>query len=434
MQEGAILVCQDAEALTCASLRPLQLQNPVPAETLARQVVALLRKVAPQMNAYKAPNSTQERVIMRIEGIFNNTPIEGLFCVEVHGAKAFFSGYQAPTRLIKQLAPTLEYILASYRPEKPLPRERFVEANQSAFTGFAPQGWRVQAIMQRDHQGTPIGEMKATDPTGFNSVEVSGQYQQFTENPMLMFGPARFLAFMPAVEYIKRFVVPQLQPRLRNMRVEQIVARPDLTQKMQAEAMLIGEHTATTSYDAASLQYTYINNGRLYRNKTFVKLTRYRGLGNWMVLFGAKMNAPAEQFEEIEPILQGIADSIKVDPRLTRAEQMRGKQALTQAQQRFFQSQQDYLAALNNAQHVQMDIAQDMVQGQLQRNAEFDRVNYAVGNAIRGTQDMYDPWTGQVYNVDIGAYQYWGDGSRAYGGSFWDSPKLSWHKLEPTGY
>ncbi len=153
-----------------------------------------------------------------------------------------------------------------------------------------------------------------------------------------------------------------------------------------------------------------------------------------MVLFGAKMNAPAEQFEEIEPILQGIADSIKVDPRLTRAEQMRGKQALTQAQQRFFQSQQDYLAALNNAQHVQMDIAQDMVQGQLQRNAEFDRVNYAVGNAIRGTQDMYDPWTGQVYNVDIGAYQYWGDGSRAYGGSFWDSPKLSWHKLEPTGY
>ncbi|HYB01293.1 MAG TPA: hypothetical protein VED37_13835 [Ktedonobacteraceae bacterium] len=66
--------------------------------------------------------------------------------------------------------------------------------------------------------------------------------------------------------------------------------------------------------------------------------------------------------------------------------------------------------------------------------AQNDLLHYKFGNIIRGTENMIDPLTGQVYSVNTGFYQYRGDGYHSYGGSIADQLNVNWHKLKPFYY
>lgn len=289
--------------------------------------------------------------------------------------------------------------------------------------------------MQRVADTSTRLEIKVSNPDGKVNLHIPPEFTLYFERPPMVFMPGiQLMPVMPATAYIERFVIPQIQQRNRDVRIEEVVNRPDIAQVVLANGKKYGSLSQNDLCDVASVQYTFSANGQTYREKDFIHVTRWVNLGMWNATIGGRGYAPIDQFEQRELVLMGIAESIKPNPQWAEAEQRRTGMMLANAQQRAAQAQQDYIQGINNITGMQSDLGQQMREGTNRRIAENDRSQYTFGNIIRGTEDMIDPLTGQVYTVNTGSFQYWGDGYRSYSGSMADQPKLNWHKLEPLDY
>ncbi len=437
---GVISICRDTQGLTCATLRPIRLQSPVKAETLARYLVGVMQTALPSFTAWQLPEQEGkpdniDRIVMQIQGTCGNVQLEGVFCVQVDETSAQFSGYQAPVNEIKQIAPTMERILASFRSITPLPRVRFVEVNEHSVYGFVPQQWSARAVMQRAPDTSTRLDIKVSNPEMNVHLHIPPEYTTYFERPPMAFVPGiQLVPVMPATTYLERFVIPQIQRRNQGAQIEGVVNRPDIAQVVLADGKKYGGLKPNDLCEVASVQYTYFTNGQTYREKDFIHVTRWVNLGMWNTAIGARAYAPIDLFEQYEPVLMGIAESIKPDPQWAQAEQRRADALLVNAQQRAAQAQQEYIQSINNRTRMQIDIGQQMREGAKRRMAQNDHLQQNFDNIISGLQDMIDPLTGQVHTVNTGFYQYWNDGYHSYGGSIGDQPKANWHKLEPLYY
>ncbi len=150
-----IVISPDDEGYLSATIRPLQLQHKVPAETVAQSLLGSMRKVLPTLMAQGKTLTTNESAdddmfSLHFQATYNNVPIEGDFLVQVlHDTFALISGFQAPRDKIAHLTPTLKRILTSLRLIERLPLQQYAESNEGAFSGFVPLGWSVEARIQR---------------------------------------------------------------------------------------------------------------------------------------------------------------------------------------------------------------------------------------------------------------------------------------------
>ncbi len=108
----------------------------------------------------------------------------------------------------------------------------------------------------------------------------------------------------------------------------------------------------------------------------------------------------------------------------------RAAQVFNQAARNLEHVQHKYVATLQNIQQQQLDIAQNMRAHTNQRIAAFDSLQDDFRNIINGRQNMVDPTSGKIHNVETGYNAYWAGDGYIYGTQSYDhSPKLGLHKL-----
>ncbi len=88
--------------------------------------------------------------------------------------------------------------------------------------------------------------------------------------------------------------------------------RPDLAERAMLEAQKdrSGLHMRC---GVASIQYTFLRNGTIYREKDFIQVEHLAQIGSWTAKLTAQLSAPADQFAQQEPILVGIIEAIQVN-------------------------------------------------------------------------------------------------------------------------
>ncbi len=435
-------ISQDPERFVCVVVRLLQFQQPIPAKTLARHLVGAMQKTLPSLTAWEASAegdgpADEDTLIMHIQATHKNVPLVGTFIVQVRDTIALVNGMQAPANKMQQMRPTLQHILTSLRFTERLPLQKYTESNEGAFSGYIPQGWTVRAVLHRtmDSSRIPLTEFKAADATGTISLEVPPHYNQYTNNPMMALspGPIRFMPVQSAHQYIRQFVLPQIQRRQTGVQVEAIMSHPDLAQEATAKAAQTDQFNLGTLVDIASVQYTFFINGTSYRAKDFVEISHITAVGTWTARISSMMRAPAAQFALQEPIFIGIIEAVQFNPRWQQQEQARGDRMLMQAQGRLAHTQQQYVAAVQHLHQTELNIAQDMRAGAERRSAAFSALQNDMDRIINGRTYMFDAIDQKVYDVDVGAGSYWaGDGYvyRDPSGSY-QAPKVGLHRLDP---
>lgn len=439
--DGVIMVRPDDEGYLGATIRPLQLLRRVSAETVAQSLLGSMRQIIPALKAQGKPltqdgaaSNNNNMFSLRFQGAYNNVPIEGVFLIQIlHDTSALISGFQAPSDKIAHLTPTLKRILASLQFIDRLPLQSYVEANEGAFSGFAPQGWNVRAMIQRtpDATRTPLVQFLATDPSGTASLTIPPRYEQYSENPLMAMspGPIRYKPVMSASQYIQRNVLPNLQRSHQGIKVEGIMSRPDLAQRVMLEAQKDRSGLAMQC-GVASIQYTFSRNGKIYREKDFIQVDHLTQIGTWIVKISLQMSALADQFAQQEPIFIGIIEAIQANEQWQNAEQARAAQVFNQAARNLENVRHKYMATLQNIQQQQLDIAQDMQAHTNWRIAAFDSLQEDFRNIINDRKNMVDPMSGKVYNVETGYNTYWAGDGDIYGTQNYDrSPKIGLHKL-----
>lgn len=433
---GATTIARDPEGRVAASLLMLPMTQPATAEEVARRFIGASRVVVPSFMAWQLPvaegeTSNTTRLTLRTQADLNG-PVDGVIFVETRDGAAVIRGFQAPSSELAGLRPVFERILASVRTIEALPRTRFVEANEGALTGYVPHGWQAAARLTRGPGGLPLFELRAADPAGSAMLAMPPGVQQYAATPAAgQMAPYRPL--MPAVHYIDQALGGEIRRQHPGAAVEPAVSHPDLA---RLHTILETEANAPLPVlcDVASVRYTSVERGTPTRTRTFAKLTVTPALGLWSAQVWAVLRARAEEFAAREPVLLGVLHSIRPDPQWLARERQRARMALAQAQQRVAFAQQALLQSQQHLFQTRMGIAQDAIRHTERRMAMSERQVHSFDNVLRGTQDMYDPATGRVFNVDLAGYgQYWANAlDQVYLGDFLSGPpQTGMHRLEP---
>jgi hypothetical protein len=371
-------------------------------------------------------------------------PLIGLWTVTVQGAWALIAGWQAPPEHAARLAAAVAPLLASFTAVAPIPRVRFTDPTEGAFTVMVPAGWQAAGGMNRNNAyGVPFVNFRAVaDPVGAISVAVVSANFMFQEGGSMwgMFGMGGMggvpsLQYMPAAMFAAKWLAGRLAQQHRDLRVEAVFDRPDLIPFLAVETAKAGIPPETMDLSAAVLQVGYTEGGVALRERARVYVQRPRsagmmgmfsaGAGTWTAQMEVLWRAPAAQFERMEPVLAGVVDSITVNPQWEQA-QMAANRAYIAAQQ------QDILARTRQISQTLSQTSDIITSGYRERQAVHDRLAHDWSNAMLGYQDMRDP-QGNLYSVPAGADQYWRDNAGyVYGGGHLVNPDPTWHKLEPA--
>ncbi len=343
----AISICQDSAGLTGAFIRPLQLDQPASAATLAQRVVGALRASNPtftawQMNAqdvtFREMQRREDQALLRVRLTEEGHQLAGVLAVMVEGTSALISGFQAPISQIQLLKPTFEKILASFQPIPRLARKAFVEETEQAFTASIPEGWQASGKLIATPDAGIVFQFRAANPDGTLSAEIPGRYYLFQEAPtglLAKMAPQRFQTrpFMPAAAFAEHTLAPELRQRYPDLQVERILTRSDLITSYIADSLRYGEYILPQNLTVAALQCTFKEQGVAYRQRTYVAVQRWPMTRVWRVLIGAIVRAPHDQFPQHAATLEGIAESVKPQMPWVQAQQQKKLQEAQQAAQ-----------------------------------------------------------------------------------------------------
>ncbi len=481
-----ITVCQDLQGLTSATIWPVQLQQQVTADVLARRLVEMLRanttnflawQMNPEEKTYSALHRGSDQVLLRLRFTQDGQELVGVLSVMVDGTSGLVSGFQAPISVIEKMKPTFQRLLASFAPLPRLPRTRFVEESEQAFSALIPDHWPATGTLLHTLDAGVIFRFQATDPDKVLSAEIPGSYFFFQEEAKGWLGklvipqnyPTR--PHVPAPIFLEQMTVPELRQRYPDLRVERIVNRPDLAAALVADAFQMGEWVQPKLVTVAGLQCTFTENGVSYRQRRYIAVQQWPLTRVWRVMVGGVIRAPRERFATYVAILEGIAESVRPEMQWVQAQRQKAQQQMAGAwramQGQPMPAQQPWLpgAALSmpggapqggqgmnvqeqmamqqawqQAQLKQLEIMRNANQQIFQRNQagfqhrmgvqehqfqQFDQV-------IRGYQSMYNPYSGGQYEVPIGYNNYWVNGLDQVVGSNWsDAPGSNFQRLDP---
>lgn len=150
------------------------------------------------------------------------------------------------------------------------------------------------------------------------------------------------------------------------------------------------------------------------------------GSSSWTALITSSIRAPAEEFDQIEPVLTGVLASYQKDPQWEQAELMRSQQVS-------MQMQQQSLARLRQVSQTLSQTTDIINSTYWARQASEDRISHNFSNALRGRTDVVDS-QGTTFSVPNDSDQYWRSPDRTIIGTGWlVNPDPTWERLEPVG-
>ncbi len=428
----------DPIGYTSASLSPFTLPAPASAPQVAGQFIHLLRSFIPSLEAWQQGNATPDsnRITIKTRANRFGQTLEGIFNILVEGRSCMVSGYQAPVAEITRLGPTLSQILATFRTAALMDRQPIVEPREQAFSAQIPAGWSATAAVDRNTLGGK-GVLRFSakrDPQGLMSANMPSNTWNYMDGMGALGGWSGFftggyeaLPYQSAAQYCAHRLVPELTRKLRGLRTERILERPDWAELGQIELLQAGYPGGSFDSSSALLEITYEENGVRLRHKLRLAGMRMNGgAALWNVFNDIDYRAPEAEFAAWEPILSGILGDLNINPQWKLGEQ--------QLSQNFIANSQADIARRTQQISQTLSETSDLISSSYwNRQASYDRISEQRSNVMLGYQNMTTD-SGTEYKLPTGFDRYWVDGlGNFYGGSWLTQPDVTWKPLEPTG-
>jgi len=363
------------------------------------------------------------------------------------------TGYQAPSQQLEQRRQALEQILASFRPIQPLAREVFIDPSEGAFSVTLPQGWRAQGGVDRARnphgegavvwlvedpksQARVAQESLVIDMVGGSLMGAlgglmgmfSGSGAGTTAPPGLQFGglPMQVFQgqhgwksqpFMKVEDYCHKVLLPVARPMRPDLRLEGVLHDPALDELARQSLRPVEmQLRAPVPVETGLAFATYSERNTTFRECSILInwAMPAGGLGPqyWFCSMGPVLRAPLPVWDEMAPILEGIARSFKANQTWESREIAGVSQRMTQER---IQAEAYRAQLLRETMDYCHKVDEDIRQHREASQAEINRGQF---NLIAGKEDVADS-LGQSYKVDSGWDRYWlknGEivGSRSY--------------------
>jgi hypothetical protein len=340
--QGVVNVREGNAGLVSATLQAVQLQAPVSAADFSQQWINSMRATAPGLAVFPddPANADPVQVSLRVQAQYLGASLLGHYTLSVRGQEAFISGYQCPPERAASLEPVFQTILSSYRPVEKMARQIHQEASENAFSVWIPSGWQAKSGVNRSSPGgAPMLSLDVTrDSSSLVRAAVPWITWLFQEGKSGFWnmpgqpGQAQNRAYVPAAQFCQELVVPWMHPYHQQLQMEEVIDRPDLLPYMTNEFSKAGANPQMLDLSAAMLVTTYVENRAPMRQVSRVLVQHPRRailfanaiLGGtlWSAYLDSFYRAPQAEFEEMEPVLAGVIDSMVVNPAWQQSQMM----------------------------------------------------------------------------------------------------------------
>ena len=435
-RRGSISVREDPAGITVASIFPFHAKSSGNIREVAESLADILHTVAPSSQTWIVGDgpSDARQIALKTRDIRFGSERDGILNIFINGTNTIVSGYAVPSQAAAQRIPLLSRILSSFHPIEQMPRQKFREPAEGAFTLFHPQGWEVQGMLDRSSGGGFPAFNVARPPQGLVSAG-KPSYRWTYQEP----GPGMFTGvgtnprqpFMTATQFCQQVLAPWISQSQVDFKIASIVDRPDLSELSVQGLIASGYPRGSHEVSVGILETCYAENGVRLRQKTQVTCTRISsqftfGIPSWIASLDVYYRAPEEELSTHEPVLRGILDSFTIN-RAWEAAEVQRIQGKTRA------SQMDIHHRLGQISQTISETNDMVYNGYMNRRAIEDRMAERRSDATLGVHSVESP-AGHVYQVSDGYDQYWMNGlGDFYGGTLLTQPDVNWIPLADQG-
>jgi hypothetical protein len=212
---------------------------------------------------------------------------------------------------------------------------RVTEGNERAFTVLVPKGWITEGGIFRidPMQGGGAGNALAakvdfavkSDAAGTETIRWLPDMLYFDSR----YSPAGQMGLMPpgsnnngmlvwpvigAAEFISQFAIPYSHPQAQELNIIDTQNLTEVARKYHERRMAFAPQS-TSTFNAALVTVTYIENGARYKEKIVAIVEDWGALGAG--IWGNKetfyVRAPVDEFDEWQPVFSLIQSSVEID-------------------------------------------------------------------------------------------------------------------------
>jgi len=353
------------------------------------------------------------------------------------------SSYTAPIAMKGALSDELVAILSSFELVEPIPSSLIalpdLERRMPAYVMKVPRGWQVVGGVRGLRLSADIA-----DPEGSARIVIqpSAQYV-YAEGPMAM---SLALTGMPISPYVDALSYARSVLPSSGFHIEW--ARPDgLSAPTFSEFMGMMMAAPTTGLrPLASASLAKISGQELEGYAWIITAgLAMGGILSWSAQVDYALSTEARGAEDALSILRGIASSVVINPRWrervfaeARARQRASAQMRAMIMRDVMSSIRHHREMFEMTRRTFDEIRQMRLEAWKADMRESLMDTHGWCNAVSGTIDVRDPATGEIYQVDDVAHDYWIDAGREVivGTPAHEEPPqipgVEWRKLEKS--
>ncbi|KPL76505.1 hypothetical protein ADN00_11065 [Ornatilinea apprima] len=305
-----------------------------------------------------------------------------------------------------------------------------------AFTISLPPGWQFEGgiTWQNKASAPALLGFRIFNPGGIEQMECfPNQYFGWSTNPMFQmqiplggdFYQSEFRPPLSAADFLQQNLIPRQRSK-PGMRVLSAQPDPRLAQKTQSR-LTPSTPQQQFSVDAARVQIEYQENGLTLREELLANIVYMRVIAGG--LFGSveslfwytdgliAWRVRAADFELLHPIFDRVLDSYQPNPQFIAAVQQISQQmtnGVVQQIRNFGQAALRIGRQLSQMNEMQWQSYWDRQHHQEQmwdswhaNQARVDQVHQDYTQAIRGTDEYFDPNAGRTVELPSGYQQVW---------------------------
>lgn len=405
---GLIMIGQDPENKKgpTAFATTMIFDQPQSNEKILEAVLPDLKKTFPDLEIIKKRNLEKyQALVCQIK--YSSSEYAGAMLVVSKDKNAFVSGLLDKKEDFKNSRPILLKILSSFKYDKALQNPTKIagliemtpwkDPNEGAFTIDVPKGWEAEGGLVRPYIDAGIKIAVKKEDKGIQienpyppiyvtpnwALEMGGFKEGSHYNPSG--GLAQDMIVMKektAKEYLQTIL-----PNKLKLSLSKIEARPDLVSK-------VPKMPWTTQTTAAEGRLT--GEGKVHKVIVIEQGMKMAETGLWAVIL-VHYWAKEDEIGLVEEILERMERSFHLDETWAKREQ------------------KEMAKRVGIINQTGSEIA-DLISATFQyQSAVQDRAMRQWSNAMLGVERVYNPETGQEYEVPSGAEHYWSDGYHIVG-------------------
>lgn len=426
-ESGLVRVGKDVGSKkgAAAFLQTLLFPEPKTSEEVLKLVLSELEKTFPNFEVTSRRTlESYQSLICQIR--YSASEHVGAMLISVNGQNAFLSGLASEKEKFGQSRPALLKILSSFRYDSALQDPSKVsgalqmvpweDPNEGAFTMSVPQGWNISGGLVRPYIDAGV---KLQVTSGEKGIQVENPYPPMYTTPnwaLEMAGFTEGSRYNPTGGLAQDMIVmgeKSAESYIRDilggtlgLAVEKVTTRAGLAGKVPE----LPWTTQTTAAEAA-----LSGDGKVHKAVVVEQGLEMSGVGMWLVSL-VHYWAPEEEIALVEEIVEVMSNSFTLDSAWAKREQAEvAKRA-------------GIISATGS------EIA-DIINSTFEYQSKVqDRAARQWSNAMLGVERVYNPKTGEEYEVPHGAEKYWSDGYSIVGTKVSEPPTYldDWTELIPV--